>query len=746
MILDNLLKQIFEFLYAATFNYGVSIALLSFVVSVMMLPLYWCAEKLQNRETKRKSLMRPALDKIKHLQNRQEKYYYKKEIFRKHNYKSYYSLTGLVGLAIQVPFFIAAFLMLKNYTPLNGISFGPINDLMRPDALITIGGLRINVLPFLMTFVNLFGVAMISKTIEKVEVIQHGLIALVFLVLLYESPAALVLYWTMNNAFSLGKTKVLNSTLVARMDKILFDSQLAKFAGLVFLFVKKNSYIFAILLFASFPLLEFFYTNIHECSFPQVIPILLVVLITTFLLSLIARVIYRIASKVVIFSFMSIGLFFSFGHIFDLIDDSYIDFPTARPVLLMVYTLIVTVCFFILLKIKRNLERLSKTLQIFSLCITIVVFFNITSYNINTKYNLDAIVSQKEEVSQSGNAQTNLDRNNPDIYFIVLDGYANPNLLRESFDFDNDKFENFLTDKGFYLAKNSRCNYVTTNLSLAATLNMDYINDLCRKVGKEEVDRTPLSQLIRYNKVSEYLKNKGYKSIHISSGWGITKHNSQADYNYAPNFGFDDFSFTFMQTTMLNPIIDNLFNGKTEYQKIVLFSFDKLTKLDNINEPKFVLAHIVCPHPPYVFDEDGNTNPGGLKLDNHWSEKSRGKYISQLKFMNKKTTNVIDQLLKKNKESVIILQSDHGTAFYGEGTDWNNPAPKFIKERSSNFNAIYIPKPKKKGFQSNMTSVNTFRLVFNNIFDDNLEILPDSTYFSSYETPYDLNNVTEVLD
>ena len=96
--------------------------------------------------------MQSALDDIKNIKNKQEKFYYTKEIYRKNSYKLYYSLTGLIGLAIQVPFFIAAYWMLKDYVALEGVSFGPINDLFQPDAILSLGDLTINVLPILMTF------------------------------------------------------------------------------------------------------------------------------------------------------------------------------------------------------------------------------------------------------------------------------------------------------------------------------------------------------------------------------------------------------------------------------------------------------------------------------------------------------------------------------------------------------------------------------------------------------------------
>jgi len=204
-MLANLLEQILIYFHQLTSSYGLSIILLSLAVTIIMFPLYWFAEILQQKERNRKSAMQSGLDEINDLKNKQEKYYYTKELYRQHNYKSYYALTGLIGLAIQVPFFIAAYWMLLEYTPLKGIPFGPIKDLSLPDNIFAIGGMAVNTLPILMTMVNLFSISLQYKYMNKNEAIQLSVIAIVFLVLLYDLPAGMVLYWTMNNVFAIGK-------------------------------------------------------------------------------------------------------------------------------------------------------------------------------------------------------------------------------------------------------------------------------------------------------------------------------------------------------------------------------------------------------------------------------------------------------------------------------------------------------------------------------------------------------------
>ncbi len=125
--------------------------------------------------------------------------------YRQNSYHPIYSLRSVIGLAIQVPFFIAAFNFLSNLEALKWRPYYFIHDLSKPDALLSIGGLSINILPILMTVINLVSLFVYSKKLTRKETIQLVVMALLFLFILYNSPAALVLYWTFNNICSLIK-------------------------------------------------------------------------------------------------------------------------------------------------------------------------------------------------------------------------------------------------------------------------------------------------------------------------------------------------------------------------------------------------------------------------------------------------------------------------------------------------------------------------------------------------------------
>jgi hypothetical protein len=110
-----------------------------------------------------------------------------------------------VSLLLQIPFFMAAYNFLSNLAALRGVSFGPIADLAAADGMLTVAGITVNVMPILMTVINLISGVIYSRDMPLKSKIQMYGITLVFLVLLYRSPAGLVLYWTLNNVFSLCK-------------------------------------------------------------------------------------------------------------------------------------------------------------------------------------------------------------------------------------------------------------------------------------------------------------------------------------------------------------------------------------------------------------------------------------------------------------------------------------------------------------------------------------------------------------
>ena len=192
------IEQVFLFSYNLTGNYGWAIILLSFAVSLLLLPVFIFIEKSKKKDDVVKQKMKPLIDEVKRVYKGQERYYYIKTINRQHNYSSLKALIPILSLLIQIPFFIAAYQYLEHFEGMKAVSFGFIKDLSLPDGLFGI----VNILPILMTVVNLITVYFYTRLGDGSERKQMLVIAIAFLVLLFNLPAGLVLYWTMNNVFS----------------------------------------------------------------------------------------------------------------------------------------------------------------------------------------------------------------------------------------------------------------------------------------------------------------------------------------------------------------------------------------------------------------------------------------------------------------------------------------------------------------------------------------------------------------
>lgn len=221
-------------------NAGISITGVSVIISLLSLPLYIKAEEAQRSERAIQDKMRKRVTSIKKHFSGDERFMMLSTYYRQNGYHPLYALRSSVGLLVQVPFFIAAYQFLSGLEALDGQAFLGIRDLGSSDGLLTVAGLRINLLPILMTAINVVSGFIYTRGFPLKEKIQLNAIALVFLALLYNSPSALVLYWTLNNLFSLVKNVFLKLRNPAKALYIVLCCFLAAFCFYVF-FVRHHS-------------------------------------------------------------------------------------------------------------------------------------------------------------------------------------------------------------------------------------------------------------------------------------------------------------------------------------------------------------------------------------------------------------------------------------------------------------------------------------------------------------------------
>ena len=203
--LELLFEVIFSIANRLIGNAGLSIIFLSLAVNFLVLPLYKRADELQAEERDIQAKMASRLKQIKATFKGDERFFMVQEYYRINHYKPVYALKSSVSVLLQIPFFIAAYNLLSGMQGLQGMSFGFIPDLGKEDALFSIGSFPINVLPILMTVINIVSGIIYTKGHPIKEKVQVYGLAAVFLILLYRSPSGLVFYWLLNNVFSLVK-------------------------------------------------------------------------------------------------------------------------------------------------------------------------------------------------------------------------------------------------------------------------------------------------------------------------------------------------------------------------------------------------------------------------------------------------------------------------------------------------------------------------------------------------------------
>ena len=199
----QIIELCYLFVYRIFDNPGIALFGVSIAVSIFTLPLYLAAEKHQQRERDIQNHLKPKIDKIKSVFSGDEQYMILSTYYKQCHYHPIYALRSTFGFLVQIPFFIAAYSYLSHLHLLQGTSFLFIADLGKPDGILSFHNRHFNFLPLLMTIINICSCMIYTKNLQLKDKLQLYGMSSLFLVLLYNSPAGLVLYWTMNNVFSL---------------------------------------------------------------------------------------------------------------------------------------------------------------------------------------------------------------------------------------------------------------------------------------------------------------------------------------------------------------------------------------------------------------------------------------------------------------------------------------------------------------------------------------------------------------
>jgi hypothetical protein len=337
----------------------------------------------------------------------------------------------------------------------------------------------------------------------------------------------------------------------------------------------------------------------------------------------------------------------------------------------------------------------------------------------------------------------------PDIYYIILGGYARHDVMKSHFDFDNTAFLEHLERKGFYVARKSPANYGQTPLCLSSSLNATYLDELVKGLG---TDLTALRGLIYQNDVVASLRPLGYQFVTFATGYDPTE-GFEGDRHLSPYRPTTEFWRMVVDMIPARAVAPGpaLADPFQHARLRITYLLDHLPEIARDSQPTFTFAHIICPHPPMIFGPNGEEIGHERFLFSH--NKTNGRYRNPEEFaraykdqsiyITRRIQETIDRILAESPEPpIIILQSDHGSEL---NLDLESLENTDLHERMSILNAYYFPGGRYEGLYDSISPVNSFRVVLNTYFGAHLPLLPDRSYFSTSSDPYRFIDVTDAV-
>lgn len=496
--------------------------------------------------------------------------------------------------------------------------------------------------------------------------------------------------------------------------------------------------------FAIFPILALLANNITEVTPRVALRSLLISLVATLIILVFFALITRNWQKAGLTTTLILLLFYSYGQVYELLQAHSIlglNFGRHRYLVIFYAVALITGLWIIFIKTK-DFTVPTQMLNIICLLLLVYPLVRIVTYRLHSTISEQRLVENFPAVDTPIVVKP---KQLPDIYFIVVDGYARGNALVKDYEFDNSTFLAKLSSMGFYVANCSQSNYGMTLESLTTALNMDYMPALRSEMeAKGFTNSEDIWILLKQSKVRNLLKSVGYKTVAFESGfeWSrLRDADIYLQYTGVPYEMqvFQPFEAMLIRSTALLiwsdytykllPAYTHTIFGTTKFSfedhvNRQLFILDQLPHLPSIPGPKFVFAHILIPHPPFIFKANGDvqTDPDFYSRKDFWpiddQHRNEG-YIDEIQFLNSRIPDIMQNIIAKSAvPPIIILMSDHGSIFV---------------DHNLNLNTYYLPDGGEQALYPSITPVNSFRIIFDAYFGTNFGLIKDVSYNNTGE-------------
>lgn len=476
------------------------------------------------------------------------------------------------------------------------------------------------------------------------------------------------------------------------------------------------------LLFGFFPSLSLLSTNIGDARFRELWLLLAIVTAIAVLAGAVLYPVFKNRHKVALLVAAFWIPFHAYGALVDGLKAGLRD-PQVSLVPVLVAAAVLGLVGVALLgfvwRTKLDIAPVTSALNKISTCLLIVPLL---TYGV-------AVLGQeppvREDVADNAQKLTAEERAKlPDIYYIIPDSYPRADVLKETFDYDNTPFLEALKARGFHIVEDAYSNYPKTQMSLASSMNLDYL-DPVRLQAEWNEGLPDFVAEIWDNKAMDFLESYGYEFPTFSSGVAATEIDN-GRFVKPDTLALSELQRVYIAMTPLRSPIERM--TRSGEANRVLFVVDELGKIRRGDKPMFVFAHMMSPHMPHSFDAEGNP----VTETPSYYKGFRDETIC----LNDRFLIMVDRILKRQPNSVIIIQGDHGCRSDWQITTgrelipWEGTREDYIKDYTAILNSIYLPDGDYSAFYEGITPVNTFRILFNKYFGTDYELLPDYTYMS----------------
>lgn len=519
---------------------------------------------------------------------------------------------------------------------------------------------------------------------------------------------------------------------------------------------KQTIYLYTLSLLVVYPILFLYALNIRSVRIVDIFQSLLNALLLAVISLLIFRLFVKSWIRAALMAAIFCLLFLSFGHLLQPFNNLSVKLGLPKNysnyLFLGIWVLILIIAFWGINRLKNPVYA-AKVLSIVGLVLVGFSLFNIVSFHWQNRNTAEANKPQLgSNLDLTIDTLPNL-ATLPDIYYVILDGYGRSDMLQSVYNYDNSAFIQELEDVGFFVADESNTNYNRTILSLASSMNMSYLDEFAEAEGRQSTRYALFDNLISNGQVMNFLERFGYDTVVISSGYQSTEFNKNAEYRSSQASFISEFERLVLQQTPFNLIpAFNQFLSYEAHRNRVLFSLAEMGKLaeERKTTPRFIFAHIISPHPPFVFGPQGEKlNPGyayylgDAKDFRGTQEEYLSGYADQLHYLNQELMKTVTEIIDSSDiPPIIILQGDHGP---GAFSDFSSMDSSCLYERASILNAYYFPQEKNPDLYASITPVNSFRVIFDTYFGTSLGLLDDNTYFGEMPHLLDVVDITDSI-